>query len=95
MLTRFAMHFGEAGAGSIGEYSFCSFSVTGKGRFMPNENANPHIDGANKLEVNIQAHNLGTKSTEVKISLQQIISAVAHKVQSDEIDFGILVCGLA
>lgn len=42
---------GEVGAGKIGEYSFCSFSVTGKGRFMPSENANPHIGEANKLEV--------------------------------------------
>ena len=42
---------GEAGAGKVGDYSFCSFSVTGKGRFMPNEDADPHIGEANKLEV--------------------------------------------
>jgi len=42
---------GEASAGKIGEYSFCSFSVTGKGRFMPTKDANPHIGEANKLEV--------------------------------------------
>lgn len=42
---------GKAGAGKIGEYNFCSFSVSGKGRFKPNENANPHIGQANKLEV--------------------------------------------
>lgn len=42
---------GDAGAGKIGEYSFCSFSVTGKGRFKPSVNANPHIGDANKLEV--------------------------------------------
>ena len=41
---------GEAGAGTIGEYSFCSFSVTGKGRFMPNDEANPYIGQANTLE---------------------------------------------
>lgn len=42
---------GNAGAGQVGEYSFCSFSVTGKGRFKPSENADPHIGEANKLEV--------------------------------------------
>ena len=42
---------GEAGAGKVGDSSFCSFSVTGKGRFMPNEDADPHIGEANKLEV--------------------------------------------
>jgi hypothetical protein len=42
---------GKAGAGHIGEYSFCSFSFNGEGRFMPSEAANPHIGEANKLEV--------------------------------------------
>jgi len=42
---------GKAGAGKIGEYSFCSYSVVGKGRFMPSEDANPHIGEASKLEV--------------------------------------------
>jgi len=42
---------GAAGAGLIGEYSFCSYSVIGKGRFMPSENANPHIGTVNKSEV--------------------------------------------
>ncbi|HEX8762928.1 MAG TPA: hypothetical protein VF733_04185 [Candidatus Saccharimonadales bacterium] len=41
---------GNAGAGVVGDYSFCSFSIIGKGRFKPSENANPHIGKANKLE---------------------------------------------
>ena len=41
---------GKAGGGDFGNYSFCSFSVVGTGRFMPNENANPHIGKANVLE---------------------------------------------
>ena len=31
----------EAGAGNIGEYSSCSFSSEGTGRFTPSENSNP------------------------------------------------------
>lgn len=42
---------GRAGAGTIGEYSFCSFSMTGKGRFIPSENAHPHIGHPHKLEI--------------------------------------------
>ncbi len=42
---------GEAGAGQIGEYSFCSYSVIGKGRFTPSENADPHIGLQNRAEV--------------------------------------------
>jgi hypothetical protein len=41
---------GEAGAGTIGEYSFCSFSIKGVGRFMPSDKANPHIGQAGTLE---------------------------------------------
>jgi hypothetical protein len=42
---------GKAGAGAVGNYSYCSFSVTGKGRFKPNQNANPHIGKADILEI--------------------------------------------
>ncbi|MEK6925369.1 MAG: hypothetical protein AABW71_03990 [Nanoarchaeota archaeon] len=41
---------GKAGGGKIGNYSYCSFSSKGIGRFKPNEKANPHIGKANKLE---------------------------------------------
>ncbi|GHA58661.1 Nif3-like dinuclear metal center hexameric protein [Pontibacter akesuensis] len=43
-----ALH--AAGAGNIGEYSSCSFSVTGTGRFTPSESANPSIGEKNKPE---------------------------------------------
>ena len=34
---------GEAGAGKIGNYSFCSFSTKGTGQFKPEQGANPTI----------------------------------------------------
>lgn len=34
---------GAAGAGQIGEYTFCSFSTIGVGRYTPSPNARPHI----------------------------------------------------
>jgi len=40
----------ETGAGSIGEYSECSFRVTGTGTFKPSQKANPHIGTQLKLE---------------------------------------------
>ncbi len=40
----------EAGAGNIGNYQNCSFQVSGTGTFQPNEQANPHIGEAGKLE---------------------------------------------
>ncbi|MCM3111398.1 Nif3-like dinuclear metal center hexameric protein [Lederbergia lenta] len=40
---------GNAGAGAIGEYRECSFSSVGTGRFLPGENANPHIGNQGSL----------------------------------------------
>ncbi len=39
-----------AGAGIIGNYTHCSFTIKGTGRFKPNERANPTIGEAGKLE---------------------------------------------
>jgi len=41
---------GEAGAGKLGNYSFCSFSTKGIGRFKPEKGANPTIGEIGKLE---------------------------------------------
>ncbi|MCU0390669.1 MAG: Nif3-like dinuclear metal center hexameric protein [Thermoflexibacter sp.] len=40
----------EAGAGNIGNYANCSFTLIGEGTFRPNEQANPHIGKIGKLE---------------------------------------------
>ncbi|CAN5127886.1 N/A [soil metagenome] len=41
---------GEAGAGVVGDYSFCSYSVTGVGRFIPQSGANPTIGTVDQPE---------------------------------------------
>lgn len=41
---------GSAGAGFIGDYSHCSFSTPGTGRFLPGDAANPFIGEKGKLE---------------------------------------------
>lgn len=41
---------GSAGAGKIGNYSFCSFSIKGIGRFKPEEGANPYFGKIGKSE---------------------------------------------
>jgi len=43
-----ALH--KAGAGNIGDYSECSFVLSGKGSFLPNERANPKIGKKGKRE---------------------------------------------
>ncbi len=41
---------GKTGAGKIGNYTFCSFSSKGIGRFKPEEGAHPNIGEVGKLE---------------------------------------------
>jgi dinuclear metal center YbgI/SA1388 family protein len=41
---------GKAGAGFIGNYSHCTFSTSGTGRFLPGENTNPFVGHPGQLE---------------------------------------------
>ncbi len=41
---------GDAGAGVIGKYTHCTFTMKGTGRFKPSEGANPTIGEVGKLE---------------------------------------------
>ena len=40
----------KAGAGIIGEYSYCTTCVKSIGTFIPNDNAKPYIGKSNKLK---------------------------------------------
>jgi hypothetical protein len=41
---------GRAGAGKIGNYTYCSFSSRGIGRFLPGSGANPAIGEVGRVE---------------------------------------------
>ncbi|MBI1309018.1 MAG: hypothetical protein GC129_04070 [Proteobacteria bacterium] len=42
---------GDAGAGIAGNYTHCSFSVRGQGRFLPHKGANPFLGKVGEAEV--------------------------------------------
>ncbi len=65
---------GEAGAGKIGNYDFCSFSIKGFGRFQGNENSNPTIGKAGNYE------SVEEERTEVVVP-RQILKEVIDKVK--------------
>ncbi|WP_409301725.1 Nif3-like dinuclear metal center hexameric protein [Peribacillus sp. SCS-155] len=48
--TRVREALGNAGAGAIGNYSHCSFTSEGTGRFLPGENTNPTIGAPGQPE---------------------------------------------
>ncbi|HSW69331.1 MAG TPA: hypothetical protein VLI69_04130 [Gammaproteobacteria bacterium] len=45
---------GHAGAGKIGNYSHCSFSTKGMGRFMPNKGSSPFIGKNEVIEMVVE-----------------------------------------
>lgn len=61
------MAIGSAGGGRLGNYSHCTFSSRGVGRFMPEAGANPHIGAVGtpetveeeRIEVTVDAEALG------------------------------------
>lgn len=46
---RVRQSLGDAGAGALGNYSHCSFTSAGTGRFLPGEGAQPHIGTLGEL----------------------------------------------
>ena len=66
---------GDAGAGKIGNYDFCSFSSRGMGRFRGNEKTNPAIGEAGKYET-VEEEKIEA------IVPREILKSVIEKVKS-------------
>jgi len=77
---------GEAGAGRIGNYGFCSFSCRGTGRFWGNEKSHPVIGKAGKLET---ANEERTEATVPRAILQEVIAKMKSVHPYDEPTFDI------
>ncbi|MFZ4500290.1 MAG: hypothetical protein ACOYMZ_02185 [Minisyncoccia bacterium] len=66
---------GEAGAGKIGNYDFCSFSTRGIARFRGNKNSNPRIGESEKYE--------SVEEERIEVVLpREILNSVIEKVKS-------------
>lgn len=75
---------GKAGAGIIGKYSCCSFSVVGTGRFSPDLDANPHTGEVGKL------NNVTEERIEVvcnKTDAKRVIAALRSAHPYEEVAF--------
>jgi hypothetical protein len=62
---------GKAGAGKVGNYSFCSFSSKGIGRFLPGVGANPAIGEKGRLE------EVAEERIEVSCTKEQVKDVIA------------------
>lgn len=64
---------GAAGAGVIGNYTHCTFTCKGAGRFKPGEGANPTIGSVGKLET-VAEERIETVCSEDKI--KDVLAAI-------------------
>lgn len=77
---------GNAGAGVLGEYTFCSYSAAGVGRFRPSDKANPHI--GEKGEINaVMEHRI--EVTCERTDARSIVAALKAAHPYEEVAFDI------
>lgn len=76
---------GNAGGGKVGNYTHCSFSVKGIGRFLPGDDANPAIGEVGKLE---QVAEERIEITCDGDNLKEVVKAIreAHSYEEPAID---------
>lgn len=81
---------GKAGAGLVGDYKHCSFSVKGIGRFIPLKTAHPTIGKIGELTEVVEER---IETVCFKKDLNKIISAIkkAHPYEEVAIDIYPLV----
>lgn len=77
---------GKAGAGKIGNYTFCSFSSKGVGRFLPGQGAHPHIGKVGMLEQVIEER---VEVTCPREKMNAVISAIKQVHPYEEVAFDV------
>lgn len=77
---------GKAGAGNIGNYSYCSFSTKGIGRFLPGKGSNPRIGTVGELET-VPEERIETICQREK--LKSVIAAMKAAHPYEEVAFDI------
>ena len=75
---------GKAGAGLIGDYKYCSFSIKGVGRYIPLETAHPAIGEIGKLEA-VNEERIETVC--YKKDLNRVINAIKKVHPYEEVAF--------
>ena len=78
---------GDAGAGHIGAYSHCSFSVAGEGRFLPLEGTNPFIGHTGTIEIVAEER---VETVVPKTLLGQVLAAMKEAHPYEEIAYDIV-----
>ena len=74
----------DAGAGHIGQYAACSFSVQGKGRFMPLAGTKPFVGQEGKLE---EVSEIRLETIAPREKMQAVLAAMRENHPYEEIAY--------
>lgn len=77
---------GDAGAGKIGNYSHCTFTSKGKGRFLPMSGSNPTIGQVGKVEIVDEER---IEFVCEKADLEKVIEAIKKVHPYEEVAFDV------
>jgi hypothetical protein len=77
---------GEAGAGQVGDYKYCTFSVSGIGRYIPLDSAHPYLGRTGKLE-EVEEEKIETVCHQK--DLQKIMTAIRKVHPYEEVAFDV------
>ncbi|WP_342433934.1 Nif3-like dinuclear metal center hexameric protein [Neobacillus sp. FSL H8-0543] len=77
---------GNAGAGHIGNYSHCSFTTDGSGRFLPGENTNPTIGTQGHLET---VDEVRIETIVPELQLKKVIMAMLKAHPYEEVAYDV------
>lgn len=77
---------GDAGAGKIGNYGYCSYSVDGIGRYKPLKGANPAIGEVGKFEKVIEER---IECVCERSKAKEVIKAIREMHPFEEVAFDI------
>jgi dinuclear metal center YbgI/SA1388 family protein len=76
----------EAGAGSIGKYSHCTFNIEGVGTFLPSVKANPFTGSTGKLE---QVEEIRIETIVPEALLKRVIKAIIKTHPYEEVAYDV------
>ena len=76
----------KAGAGAISNYTYCTFSTKGIGRFKPENGSKPHIGNIGKLEEVVEER---IETVVERKNLEVVIESIKEVHPYEEIAFDI------
>jgi hypothetical protein len=79
---------GNAGGGTVGAYTYCSFTVNGTGRFKPGKDSNPFIGQSDGTIEQVKEENINVSNI-LQSQLHDVLNAMIDAHPYEETNYEI------